>query len=182
MIKKHAFKIIIIAVVAAILAFSVYGHFTKQKTAYVDLTKLYDGFEYKKELEKKLIKVQEARQTILDSLELELKMMVAKLKTSINKDTSRLSAYSTLKEEYLIKKEQYTTDNDETTTTYTSQIWKQLDQYVQNYGKEHHYTYIFGAEGSGAVMYASSSEDITDEVLLYVNKEYNGGAGKEKTK
>jgi outer membrane protein len=175
---KLIYKIIIIAAIAAILSLLVYQQFTKPKTAYVDLTKLYDGFECKIELEKKLITVQEARQNILDSLELELKLMVTQMKTDATTDTSKLSKFTDLKEEYLTKKEQYETDNEETSTLYTTQIWKQLNQYVQNYGKKNNYTYIFGAEGSGAIMYANSSEEITEDVLIYINEEYNGSTTK----
>jgi outer membrane protein len=171
---KHIYKIIAIILIAAILGFSIYQQFNKPKTAYVNLTKLYNGFEYKKDLEKKLTNVQQARQNILDSLELELKLIVNQIKSSTAKDTSKYSSYSDLKDVYLTKKEQFYNDNEETVNTYTSQIWKQLNQYVTDYGKKNHYTYIFGTDGSGAIMYSSSKEDITEEVLTYVNKEYNG--------
>jgi outer membrane protein len=178
---KLFIKILLAAILLAYIAFTSYKMYNQPKTAYVDLTKLYDGFEYKKELEKQLTKVQEARQNILDSLELKLKVMSKQLTAATTKDAAKLKEFTELKEEYLTKKDQYDTDNEETTTTYTSQIWKQLSQYVQDYGKANKYTYIFGAAGSGSLMYANSSEDITDVVLVYVNEQYKGMASKITT-
>lgn len=38
------------------------------------------------------------------------------------------------------------------------------------------YRYIFGAEGSGVLMYADERNNITKEVIEYINARYKGNA------
>jgi len=52
-------------------------------------------------------------------------------------------------------------------------IWKRLNPYIAEYGKEKGYAYIYGANGTGNVLYADEGEDITDELIEYVNKRYH---------
>jgi outer membrane protein len=49
-----------------------------------------------------------------------------------------------------------------------------INDYVKEYGKEHSYRIIFGASGSGNVMYADEASDLTDEILEGLNSEYKG--------
>lgn len=50
---------------------------------------------------------------------------------------------------------------------------KQINAYLERYGKDNHYTIIFGTT-SGNIVYADKSIDLTDVVLEGLNKEYNG--------
>jgi outer membrane protein len=45
---------------------------------------------------------------------------------------------------------------------------------MQDYGKKHGYDFIYGAQGSGNLMYANGQKNITDEVLKYINERYQG--------
>lgn len=49
--------------------------------------------------------------------------------------------------------------------------------FVKDYGKKNGYTYIFGANDAGSVMYGKDQEDITKTVLEALNTAY---AGEEK--
>jgi outer membrane protein len=144
----------------------------EERTAYIEVAKVYDAFKMKKELENKFTNVEQFRKTILDSLELELQLMA----TSYEQDHSEeiRSSYLMKKQEYLGKKKQFDEDNAAVSQQYTTQILQQMNEYVTEYGKEHGYKYIFGAEGSGSLMYASDSENITDEITIYVNEKYSG--------
>lgn len=49
-------------------------------------------------------------------------------------------------------------------------IWENINKKVNEYGKENGLDYIFGANGDGSIMYASESNDITKEIIDYINK------------
>jgi outer membrane protein len=47
-----------------------------------------------------------------------------------------------------------------------------VKSYVKDYGKENGYTYIFGDNDSGGMLYGSESLDITEEIIEGLNKKY----------
>ena len=57
---------------------------------------------------------------------------------------------------------------------YTVEIWKQINQYISDYGHANDLNFIYGATGSGNLMFAKDAFDITDEVIEYCNKRYEG--------
>jgi Skp family chaperone for outer membrane proteins len=52
-------------------------------------------------------------------------------------------------------------------------IWKRLNPYLIDFGKENGYEYIYGANGTGNVLYADEHQDITEEIIKYVNQRYH---------
>lgn len=126
----------------------------------------------KKEYEKKYEKTELARKKITDSLELELRMLYKQLQEEKQKESAIL--FEAKRESYLKQKNEFDQDNEQTKTTYNNQILNQINQYMKEYGKDRGYDIIFGAEGSGSVMYAKESIEITDEAVSYINKKYKG--------
>jgi outer membrane protein len=57
---------------------------------------------------------------------------------------------------------------------YSREIWQQINQYTKDFGKKNGYAVIYGANGSGSIMYADTTLDITAPVLLYINERYEG--------
>ncbi len=170
---------IIIAVVALGLGISVWIYVLqhKPKTAYVQLGKLYENFNMKKELEKKYEKISMSRKNILDSLEINLRSLSGQIELLKENDPARKSKiqdFELLRQDYLMKKKNFSEDTERTSQQYDEEIWKQLNQYVNDYGKENEYTYIYGAQGNGSLMYGSEKEDITGQVNEYVNHKYKG--------
>lgn len=165
--------------IIAILAFagasvSVYKTFT-QKTVWIDIAEVYNDFGLKKELESKMIQTQTARKKILDSLEFELQVLTKKLdmaKTIADEDKA---VYKAKKEAFMSKYNMYKEEDDHMKQSFENQIIQQLNQYIKDYGEKKGYTMILGAEGSGALMYASKGINITPEVKEYVNYRYSGG-------
>lgn len=169
--KKAFIVIIVLIVLGVVVCLSFYQSEANSKTGYVKLGSVYNAFEFKKELESKLTNVQQKRKYVLDSLELELKMFSEGLN---KKDEKKLEFFEIKKEEYFSKKQQFEEDNNLMSQQYNEQITKQLNQYVQEFGKENNYTYIYGAEGSGAIMYADEKNDLTERVIKYINEKYKG--------
>jgi outer membrane protein len=155
------------------IVFFIYTNTTKRKIVYVKLGNLYDDFEMKKELEATYLNVQKARKEQLDSLELELKLLNNTLDAQGEKK-ELVQVFEIKKENYLLKKKQFSEDDALMQQQYSDKIRKQLNQYVTDYGKENKCDYIFGAEGSGVLMYAKEDDDRTAEVLIYVNNKFKG--------
>jgi outer membrane protein len=168
------FNSFVIILIVALISVNLYTHFTKPKLALIEIQKVYDAFDLKKELETKFKSVQNQRKKVLDSLELELKLMYASFDKDIKKDDPRVTTFN-VKKNYFIQKQQLTQEDDQALSQqYDKEILLQLSQYVKDFGKEKGYTYIFGTDGNGSVMYAHESVDISVDVISYINNKYKG--------
>ena len=166
--------IIIFILLAGIITIIMYKHFTRHKTGYIVISEVYNGFELKKEMEKKFMVTKNARKKILDSLVFEIKLIEKKNQGKPKLISSDTMVYHDKVEEYLLKKQSFDEDNNALSQKYDEQIITQLNQYVKDYGIAKNYTYIFGTGGNGTLMYADEGENISKEVIDYINKKYNG--------
>ncbi|MCG8577705.1 MAG: OmpH family outer membrane protein [Flavobacteriales bacterium] len=146
---------------------------TPDKTAFFSSSIVYNEFDYKKELEKDLEQVQNKAISALDSLKLDLQM-TAEYLNSIEPSQDQIIGYQIkeqnfyelqkkLDEEIFLKRQEY-----------ADLIWGRINEYVQEYGEENGYSYIYGATGNGALMYGAESENITEDILAHVNQRYAG--------
>lgn len=53
-----------------------------------------------------------------------------------------------------------------------SGVLNQVNSYVQDYGKQNNYRMIFGTTNDGSLLYGTNDNDLTEEVLLGLNKTY----------
>lgn len=166
-------KILVPASIIIVLVVGISAWFISRapKVVYVELTQVYTDFELKKELEGKLDGIKLKRKQILDSLELDLTALSKRAETN---DKKAIALFEEKRIEYLQNEQNFSQDNEVMTQEYSGRIWKQLNQYIQDFGKENDYEYILGADGSGAVMYANGQNNITNEVKKYVNQRYKG--------
>lgn len=140
---------------------------SSEKTAYVTTGKLYENYKGSKELNNKLAAQENRFRLVLDSLKLEIE--ICRSKNSVFKNDCAL-----LENKY---KEAYTgmvQFNKEYAGSEKEKIWIQLNTHIEAFGKEKGYKYIFGANGSGNIMYADSTFDITDQVVEFANLKYDG--------
>ena len=177
--KKYSSLILFLLVAATSIGlFAFYNK--KEKTAYVDISKLYNDFQLKKELETKLIKVQQARKNMLDSLRLQLEFLSGNINSdrTITGDAKQkqVQEFESRKMHYYQMEKSFSEDNEKFSSEYKEQILIQFNPYVNNYGKENGYEFIYGTDGTGAVMYASESKNITDKVVKYVDEQYKGSS------
>lgn len=141
-----------------------------KKIGYLTTIKVFEEFALKKELEEDYKKIQIAKQTYLDSI----KLNVQSLSVQEGRDAGREEKIDRLRKAYLLKENQFNQENEHLYSQYNEQIWNQLNQYVQDFGKEQGYDYLLGASGQGSIMYAQEKEDVTKEVIEYVNNKYRG--------
>jgi outer membrane protein len=175
---KQAIISLIGVFAACSLSLFVYHKCFRQKTAYVEIKKVFNSFQMKKELEEKYKQTAMAREKMIDSLSFDLKLISKQLneqqisKEGLNEDLVRTFEFK--REEYLKLKKQYNEDNAALSQKYDSQILEQMNQYVIEFGKKNHYDLIFGADGNGSLMHANDAYNISDEVIIYINNKYKG--------
>jgi outer membrane protein len=170
--KNYKFIFLLLLVVVC-LAGQSFMWLHREKAGYLDLGILFSNFQMKKEMEAKLENTQHQKELILDSLEIQLNILSKKTQTNTS-DKELVKAFELQRQEYLMKKQSFEKEGEYSTQQFNNQIWKQINQYVKDFGDEYHYSYIYGAEGSGGVMYGSADKNITDLVKDYINKKYKG--------
>lgn len=175
---KHYLIFTIITIIVSlttVLTASVFAPDEEQfKTAHIKLGDVYENFELKKQLEIKLTEVETARKNILDSLEFQLKSLQVKINDTQENDASLIRMFQLNRDYFLKTTQQFEEDNQRMSEEYNKQIWNQLNQYIKDYGKANNYTYVFGADGSGTIMYGAEEIDITKEVIKYTNEKFKG--------
>lgn len=147
---------------------------TRSDTAYVINAEVYNDFEMKKQMEARLTTAQQQRQAILDSLGLRIEMLKQNYFANGSSDTTEANVIRTMQQDLYVKQKMFAEDNERMTMQFEEQIWKQLNQYAQDYGKEKGYTILFGANGDGGIMYADQGVNVTEELKAYVNEQYKG--------
>jgi len=137
--------------------------FPEKKIGYVSNQALFEQFNGKIELGKKLKRIEDNGRARLDSLAL----VISVYANNVDKQTEAKQAYK-------IAEFQFNKKYEEQNQLYTNQIWTQINQYLLEYGKKEGYEYIHGTSGNGSLMYGDEANNITEEVLEYINDKYNG--------
>lgn len=143
-----------------------------QKFGYIEVGKVVENFTMKKELEARMTSTQQQRKFILDSMEVRLRGVAAGIAPQTKETDPQVQAFKRDRDQYLALKQRYDEDNKALEEQLNVQLFNQLNQYVRDYGKENGYSYIFGAEGSGSMMYAQESQDLTQTMTTYINARY----------
>jgi outer membrane protein len=164
-------------VISIIVVYSYHIFFTK-KTVYIEIEKVFNEFEMKKEMGEKYKAVTTERKKILDSLSFDLNIMSDALKKeNVEKGKvvqSKLIAFQAMREDFLRRKEQDEAGNLALTNQYDAQILERMNQYIKEYGVTKDYNIILGANASGSIMYCRENLNISNEVVIYINKKYKG--------
>lgn len=175
---KNIIVTFITATVVSITCLFFYHLKMKQKVGYVEIKKVFDSFQMKKELEDKYKQTTSIKDKILDSLSFNLKLMSKQLNEQQNSkgkiDNELVYAFEYKREEFLKLKKQYTEENALLSSKYDAQILERLTQYVIEYGSKNGYNLILGADGNGSLMYASDNYNISSSVIDFINNKYSG--------
>ncbi len=151
-----------------------YLNYNGDKTAYIDVNKVYEGFEMKKEIEIKYLKQDEIMQNMSDSLKIVVLSIERKINSNVILSRNEKAEILKQRETYLKKIKDIEEKREKIVNNYDKQIYTQLIQYIKDYGDEKGYDYIFGTDGSNSVLYSSYRKNITQDMLLYINKRHKG--------
>lgn len=152
-------------ITAAVLLFI--NHRNNKKIAVVDAVKLFNNYKMKTELEAKSGVKLEYLAHQADSLKQEL-MTKSKVKEVPKAELELL--YKTFAQAQGALEQEYQQSNQ----AINEQVWKRLNPLIDEYGKEHGFRLIIGANGMGSVLYNDEYYDQTKELTEFVNKKYEG--------
>jgi outer membrane protein len=164
-------------VVAAESAILLKDHFSRSEYAFVEISALYKDFALKKDLDKQFEAIVSSKKNVLDSIELELNVISEKLKTMKENAPGFKESYKEFdlkRQEYYLRMESFEKEKEQVGQQFTDQVFARLNEFIKQYGEEEQYKYIFGADGSGSLMFADKGEDITADVKEYINEKYSG--------
>lgn len=146
--------------IALLLGYTIYGLFQqKQNIVYVDTIKVFNEYKFKKELEKSTEHTLISAKQHLDSL---------------------AALYNAHPDNQQLKQELYDADGrfsesyKQINKEINEQVWSKLNELVTQFGKERNCQLIIGANGMGTVLYGEPTIDATNDLIQYVNKNYEG--------
>lgn len=159
----------------AIIAVGVWSYQnTRSSLGYIDLKRVIEGFNLKKELQRKYSGLLESKKKYIDSLGLQLQNMEVELSSSAKVDTNKTNNFLLKRKHYFDIVKSYDEEYKSTNATFDQQVNSQLNQYIKEYGEEKGYDLIFGSMGDGHLMHGKKDLDLTDQVIEYINVKYSG--------
>lgn len=148
----------------------------QQKIAFVDNTKVVNEFQKKIDFEEKFKAKIENFNKKADSMQ-----QAIQVEAQLFQSRAAKMNQSKAEEEYntLVQKKQmqdYQLNNEEKQLQAEGQkeidtLVKQVKAFIKDYGKTNGYTFILGSNDAGSVLYGSENKDITEEVVIALNKE-----------
>ncbi|MDT0675368.1 OmpH family outer membrane protein [Autumnicola musiva] len=163
----------------AVLVFGVlFTSCNKEKTAYVDTTKLIQEYKEMQEVEAEFTSKSDSVRAQLDSAARAFQQEVQAYQAEMN---SMSQSDRQEKEQELMQKQQMLQQQQqmqggqlrEQSDAVIDSIVTKVKDYVKDYGQENNYTYIFGSNESASIMYAKDGKDLTEEILEKLNAEYS---------
>ncbi|MCA6435645.1 MAG: OmpH family outer membrane protein [Bacteroidota bacterium] len=171
MVKNFA---IVLSLIIGVSALVISLTNMQTKLVFVDMNALYSEFALSKELNKNLETVIKSRKKIVDSLYNVLQDKTFEMKTKNITSKEAIEYMAKLEQEFYYKEQDFEKQNQESNREYNIKIWNQLNQYVEDYGKENKCTFVYGANGQGSIMFADEKNNHTKLIIQYVNDRYNG--------
>jgi len=152
---------------------------TKQiKIAYVDVEELMKEYKGTKEAEATMKVTSENLQKELDSLIFnwqnkariyQEKAKKLSAKTRAQKEQTLMLEKQQINQRQQAVQQQVQTDGQKSLET----LSKEINNFVKNYAKEKGYNFVLGTTASnGTVMYGEEKADITEDVLVQLNKSF----------
>lgn len=146
-----------VLILLAILTYAI-GNRESDKKAFILNQKVFSEFRGTLLLEQRLRDLKMHHQRQLDSLSLQIEKNPTPELKYVFEENFR----------------QFTLAEEELSNKYTTDIWKEINQHVEEFGKQHGYDFIFGASGDGSLMFAKDAHNITGDVIHYINKKHEG--------
>lgn len=141
---------------AAVIGYLAWERLADRRVVFVDTISLVESYQMKKELSASLERDFQVKKGVFDSL-----------KTYFVLDTTNAAV-----RRQLFDLEQQLAQLQEDYQGISTTVWNRINPLLAEFGKEKGYDIIVGANGMGTVLYGKPAIDITQEVLDYINKEY----------
>jgi outer membrane protein len=162
-------RIIVTALSVALLLIAIYCVYINSKLdkiVVVDVVKVFNGFEMKKELESRVDVELNEYSAGIDSLNALLDQAIK------NKDVTRGEIIEQMLYQQKMQAQQaYEVSNK----NINEQVWKRLNPLIDEFSKKNNYRIVLGANGMGSILYNDEAVDRTQELLQFVNSKYQNG-------
>lgn len=133
---------------------------------YVDNVRLFNEFKLSKDIKKEYqIKIDKQTQLVTS--------LVSKFE-NIEARKGSVAELIYLKEKIAIEDENLTKLQTYYSSHMTQKVWDRLNKYVKEYSESTDIKILVGGQGTGNVMFVDESIDITNDLLTYVNENYEG--------
>ncbi len=160
--KQKLDRIILYAtsfIVLAMAGIMINSKVQKSSVAYIDISKMLEGYKFKKDMEAEGTKNLYQIKNTVDSLKL-----IQKMGNNPLVDSQVMYAERAF-EQY------YSYSNQEM----TKKIWERLNPLLEEFGKEVGCELIVGANGAGSVLFGSKKIDVTEDAIGFINRKYEKG-------
>lgn len=170
---------VLVFLALCLAAFSLYTSLKSSELVYVDVNKLLEGYKRTKVVRA----VFEAKAKTLNA---NVDSLITGWQKELKDYEKNRSKYSKrelkLKQELLGNKQQQINNYQqaiqkqvqEEDQKATQTVINDINDFVKEYGKKKGYKIIFGASGSGNIMYAEEEADLTEKVLEGLNAAFDG--------
>lgn len=145
-----------------------------QRIAYMDVTRVFNEFNLKKELQKKYTSHMASQKKIIDSLGFMVQRMGMDLENAIKPDSVKMNRFMLKRKQYMTLVREYDEQDKQLNSQYDGQIFAQMNEYIKEYGAENDFDLILGSMGNGNIMQGSERMDVTSDVVKFINEKYEG--------
>lgn len=177
-IRSKPFVLILLSLSLVIsITFSFYIYRSQPKIAYIRTLDLVYGFNGMKEAHLTYTNQTQTLKANVDSLRIQCEREIADYKNTVN----TLSAEEKTKKETAIKTMEANADKyaseankqiQDKEKQLTQSVLNQVNSFVDEYAKSRGYDMVLGSDGNGSIMYGGKAFDITQDVLVAINKNY----------
>jgi outer membrane protein len=132
----------------------------EEKVVFVDNYKLFEEFEMKKSLDKKIEKEFAIEKQKLDQMAIAFQNAIPKEKEK-------------LKQDYVLYESKFNETFTKVSDEYTKEVYSKLNEFIKEFGKKNNYDIIIGTGGQGNIMYVDTNVNITNKLIKFVNTKFN---------
>jgi len=140
------------------------------KTAYIDMDKIFTDFEFTKQKKAEFENTVAKRKEITDKEKLRLQQIYKMFSETKNPDKKEMEKFQIDRQVFEQKVQEDEQQNQAMEQQYSSEIWKQLKQYLEDFRKDKGYTYIF----IKANVIGDETKEVTKDATDFVNKKFKG--------
>lgn len=163
-IKSNLLLVINIVLIAILIIFFALRILeSDKKIVYVDSFKLFDGFVMTKEMKRVGEKEFNSRKSILDNLY-----------SNLQSPTISASEKKELMQQFIQRKEELEQFNETFGAEQSTKIWSRIKSYTAEFSKDKNYLLVVGSDNKQTILFADEKIDVTNELLIYLNKKYEG--------
>lgn len=145
--------------------------------AYINTDTVVEHYKYYKELKAKLENEQKLAENQLQlkmkDLEKEYKTLSTKVNLGLIKEEEAQNSFAIKQQEVETFRTNMSQKLVEKNTQMTEQLYDSIVNFVHRFNKNGKFSYILGYAKGGGIIYAPSSMDISNYILLGLNKEYD---------